>query len=77
MTTEDWKQEEEQEENFKDAVEIYDPNTGEYCGLAHRKTYECYSNAFKVYFQDEETKEVTSEPFIGPENAIKEKGLHF
>ena len=41
-------------ENQRDAIEVHDPDTGEYVGLVHRYTNKCYKKAYNMYIQNEE-----------------------
>ena len=42
--------------NFLDADDVYDPNTGEYIGQVHRKTNKgkCYKSTFNIVIGDED-----------------------
>ena len=60
-------------ENFKEAVEVYDPNTDKYAGLVHWKIGKCYSNALKTYVKDQATGELEELPFVGPRDKGSKK----
>ena len=90
MTREDWADYKKASEchicnktlyknNFLDAVNVHDPNTGEYTGQVHRKTNKskCYKIAFNIVIGDEEVGDVEVFPFVGPrrQRKHKEKGL--
>ena len=53
--------------NFLDAVDVYDPNTGEYIGQVHRKTNDdkCYKSTFNIVICDEDLGNYEI-PFVGP-----------
>ena len=36
-------------ENERDAIGVYDPDTGKYAGLVHRHTNKCYQNVYNMY----------------------------
>ena len=54
-------------ENERDAIEVHDPDTGEYAGLVHRYTNKCYQKAYNMYTQSEDGQ-LWEFPFIGPRN---------
>ena len=57
-------------ENERDAIEVHDPDTGEYAGLVHRYTNKCYQKAYNMYTQSEDVQ-LWEFPFIGPRNKRK------
>ena len=54
-------------ENQRDAIEVHDPDTGEYAGLVQRYKNKCYKKAYNMYIQNEEGQ-LEAFPFIGPRN---------
>ena len=54
-------------ENERDAIGVYDPDTGKYAGLVHRHTNKCYQNVYNMYTQGEDGQ-LWYYPFIGPRN---------
>ena len=54
-------------ENERDAIVVYDPDTGKYAGLVHRHTNKCYQNVYNMYTQSEDGQ-LWYYPFIGPRN---------
>ena len=59
--------------NFLDAVDVYDPNTGRYIGHVHTKTNKgkCYKSTFKTVASGVGGVKV---PFVGPRRQRKPKG---
>ena len=54
-------------ENERDAIGVYDPDTGKYAGLVHRHTNKCYQNVYNMYTQSEDGQ-LLYYPFISPRN---------
>ena len=54
-------------ENQRDAIEVHEPDTGEYAGVVHRHNNKCYKKAYSTFIQNEEGK-LEAFPFIGPRN---------